>query len=39
MEKLDCPVSYSVTSGFGSFRIKTRKVLNLKIEDILRHEK
>jgi hypothetical protein len=31
LEKPDYPVSYSRTSCFGSFRVKPRKKLNLKI--------
>jgi hypothetical protein len=30
-EKLHCPVSYFGTSGFGGFRAKPKKELNLKI--------
>jgi rRNA maturation protein Nop10 len=30
-EKMDYPVSYSGTSDFGSFRVKLRKELKLKI--------
>jgi hypothetical protein len=31
LEKPDHPISYSGLSGFGSFRTKPRKELNLKI--------
>jgi hypothetical protein len=38
LEKPDYPISYFGTSGFVSFRIKHRKELTLKIQD-LRHGK
>jgi hypothetical protein len=39
LKKLDCPIFYSGTSSFSSFRVKPRKKLNLKIQGVLRHGK
>jgi hypothetical protein len=39
LEKLDYPVRYFGTSDFGSFSIKPRKELDLKIQGVLRHAK
>jgi hypothetical protein len=41
LKKLDYSICYFETSGFNSFRIKSRKEvdLDLKIQGVLRHEK
>jgi hypothetical protein len=37
--KLDYPVCYFGASSFGSFRVKPRKELDLKIQCVFRNEK
>jgi hypothetical protein len=39
LEKPDNLVLYFRTSGFGGFKVKTRKELNMKIQGCLKHEK
>jgi hypothetical protein len=39
LKKSDYPVSYFGKFDFGSFRIKPRNDLNLKIQGVLRHAK